>query len=80
MAGEDGDDEMTGDRGSDRMFGGNGNDEITGGFDIDTIDGGPGDDVINAKDQSSDTVECGAGTDRAAVDRNDRVSGCEIID
>jgi Ca2+-binding RTX toxin-like protein len=71
---------MTGDRGNDSMFGGNGNDLITGGFDVDNMDGGPGDDIINAKDSERDVVDCGSGLDRASIDRNDVVKGCEVID
>jgi hypothetical protein len=53
---------------------------ITGGPSPDKITGGTGDDVINAKDGSKDTIDCGTGSDRVTVDAIDVVSSnCEQV-
>jgi hypothetical protein len=36
-------------------------------------------DVINAANGIRETVNCGAGADRATVDRTARVTGCERV-
>ena len=77
LLGTYGDDVINGLAGGDRIDGREGNDRLTGGPGKDQILGGPGDDRINAKDGAADVVTCGAGKDRAVVDRKDRVSGCE---
>jgi hypothetical protein len=72
-----GDDRLTGDAAGNTIDGGAGNDTIVGGKGFDFLYGGPGDDVIDARDGTQDVVDCGAGRDRAIVDRVDLVTGCE---
>jgi hypothetical protein len=50
------------------------------GIGADVLSGGSGDDVINAKDGSKDTIDCGTGSDRVTVDAIDVVSSnCEQV-
>jgi Ca2+-binding RTX toxin-like protein len=65
--------------GDDRVSGGPGRDSISGGHGRDEISAGPGNDAVQTSDADRDTVDCGAGHDRAYVSRNDRVTGCEIV-
>ena len=80
LEGGDGADVLDGGRGEDRLLGQAGADTLTGGFDEDRMAGGPGDDHLRAVDGRRDVVDCGAGRDRAEVDAQDRVSGCEVVD
>lgn len=57
--------------------GGGGNDKIRGHKGFDNIRAGAGDDVIKADDGKPDNVNCGAGEDKADVDRKDDLKGCE---
>jgi Ca2+-binding RTX toxin-like protein len=87
MRGEGGHDCLVGGAGADRMTGGDGADRLVGGRGRDTLVGGPGanaydagggDDVVRARNGTPESVRCGAGRDRAYVDRRDRVRGCEL--
>jgi Ca2+-binding RTX toxin-like protein len=53
---------------------------ITGGPGYQVINGTAGNDVINARDEGPDTIECGAGNDTVYVDRSeDGVYDCETV-
>jgi len=53
-------------------------DELDGGHGA--LKGGSGNDTISARDRKRDTINCGAGRDRAVVDRIDRVArNCERV-
>jgi Ca2+-binding RTX toxin-like protein len=54
-----------------------GEDRITGTDGRDRLFGGSDSDVIRARDQVADRVNCGGGLDSARVDRRDKVRGCE---
>ena len=71
---------LQGGPGSDKITGQGGMDMITGGRGSDLLSGGPGPDRINTRDESRDTVRCGAGRDRVNADRKDRLRACEAID
>jgi hypothetical protein len=45
----------------------------------DVVATGKGDDAVMARDGGFDLVDCGAGTDNAVVDPQDRVVGCESV-
>ena len=75
-----GNDTLLGGAGDDRIEGGPGNDVITGGGGADRLFGGPGSDTINAADGERDTIDCGAGRDRASADSFDVVKNCEVVD
>jgi hypothetical protein len=70
-------DTLAGNSRANTLDGGPGADDITGGRGTDGLYGGAGDDRIDAADGAVDVVDCGAGRDRATVDRVDRVTGCE---
>ena len=74
-----GGDALDGLAGDDCLFGEDGGDRIVGGAGSDVVDGGPGGDRLRARDGERDRVRCGKGADRARVDRNDRVRGCEKV-
>lgn len=79
LLGGRGNDVLLGEAGNDRLTGGSGNDVLTGGPGTNGYDAGRGNDVVNAANRRKETVRCGPGKDRARVDRNDRVSGCERV-
>jgi Ca2+-binding RTX toxin-like protein len=86
LYGEGGNDSLAGGSGSDALFGGDGADRLTDVDGRDRFSGGRGNDRIDARDRlpggrrAADTVSCGAGRDRALVDRRDRVaSDCEVV-
>jgi Ca2+-binding RTX toxin-like protein len=80
LSGASGDDGLTGDAGDDKLNGGNGNDKVTPGAGQDKVAAGGGNDEIAARDGTRDTVDCGAGRDKAAVDRRDVVkANCERV-
>jgi serralysin len=60
--------------GNDVLSGARGNDRIVGGPGVDLLSGGDGKDVLRAANGTRDVVRCGAGRDRAVVDRKDSVS------
>jgi Ca2+-binding RTX toxin-like protein len=82
-------DQLFGDNGDDELYGGNGPDRILGDFDKDYIVGGQGQDylsgnahadIIEAADAQIDGVYCGNGEkDKASVDEEDEVGGCEFV-
>ena len=75
----DGDDDIRGDSGNDRLIGSGGSDTVRGGPGEDRVDGGDGNDRLYAADSSRDVVACGAGFDRARVDRADKRIACESV-
>jgi Ca2+-binding RTX toxin-like protein len=87
--GLNGRDELFGDNGDDELYGGNGQDRFLGDYDEDYIVGGQGwdylsgnahADIIEAADGRADDVYCGNGeNDRASVDKEDTVGGCEYV-
>jgi Ca2+-binding RTX toxin-like protein len=87
--GLNGRDELFGDNGDDELYGGNGQDRILGDYDEDYIVGGQGRDylsgnahadIVEAADGRADDVYCGNGeNDRASVDKEDTVGGCEFV-
>jgi hypothetical protein len=77
--GRGGNDTILGGAGNDRLEGGPGSDVVDGGSGSDVLSGGPGSDTLRAADGHKDRVVCGAGRDRALVDRVDVVSGCESV-
>lgn len=61
------------------VLGGSGDDRLNGGNGRDTLKGGSGNEVINTRDKTKDFIKCGAGQDKVAADRVDKVAGdCEI--
>jgi Ca2+-binding RTX toxin-like protein len=53
---------------------------INGGSGYDVIKGTAGNDVIQARDNGPDTIDCGAGNDTVYVDRSeDGVYDCENV-
>jgi Ca2+-binding RTX toxin-like protein len=80
VRGRGGDDDINGGAGNDRLNGGAGNDVIVGGPGNDQIFGGPGNDTIDARDEESDFVDCGRGTDTVFFDEGlDQVVNCENL-
>jgi Ca2+-binding RTX toxin-like protein len=79
LNGQSGNDSVAGGAGNDRLAGSTGDDKLTGGAGTNTYSGGPGKDTINARNGRKETVDCGAGRDKATVDRNDRVKSCEQV-
>lgn len=61
------------------LLGEEGDDRITGTDGRDRLFGGSDSDVIRAKDQIADRVNCGGGLDSARVDQRDKVRGCEDV-
>jgi Ca2+-binding RTX toxin-like protein len=79
MDGGDGNDALRGGAGNDKLNGRVGNDKIGGDAGRDIFSGGTGNDTIRARDGSADRINCGAGRDKAVIDRTDRVVGCETV-
>ena len=64
----------------DVILGRSGADVLRGGPGRDTLDGGRGNDRIRARDGERDEIRCGAGRDRAFVDKRDHVArDCETV-
>lgn len=63
----------------DTVVGSRSGDQIAGGAGRDRICGRGGRDVIRSADGSPDTLDCGAGFDRAVVNARDRVRRCERV-
>jgi Ca2+-binding RTX toxin-like protein len=75
-----GNDRIYGDRGRDNLSGGRGADRIVGGKHADRLSGGPGADSLSSRDRRRrERVLGGRGSDRAKVDRGDRVRGVERV-
>ncbi len=79
LIGAAGNDTLRGEDGDDRLTGGVGNDKLVGGGGVNAYNAGPGNDTVDAANGRVELVVCGAGRDRARVDRRDRVSGCERV-
>jgi Ca2+-binding RTX toxin-like protein len=81
LLGEAGNDRLRGGGRDDTLDGGRGSDRIRAGWGTDMVDAGPGNDIVSAgeNDAAVDTIDCGAGLDRAYVNRRDRVFNCEAI-
>jgi Ca2+-binding RTX toxin-like protein len=79
LDGGSGGDRIHGDAGKDKIRGGRGNDDITPGTGQDTVAAQGGDDEIFARDQTRDTIDCGAGRDKVKADRTDSVKNCEFV-
>ena len=88
LIGKGDDDRLDGGSGRDSLRAGAGDDTLIGASGNDTLDGGPGRDIfrggagsdrLHAADAKRDTVDCGAGRDRATVDRLDKVKHCENV-
>jgi Ca2+-binding RTX toxin-like protein len=79
LLGGRGGDTLQGDTGDDRLTGGSGADVLVGGPGTNAYDAGRGNDVVNAANHRIELIRCGAGKDRARVDRRDRVIGCERV-
>ena len=85
-----GNDTVNGDAGNDRLWGGpdndtvnggDGNDWIHAGYGVDAVNAGNGDDLVwaAADDGNVDTVDCGAGADRAVIRAGDIALNCEVV-
>ena len=72
-------DVILGESGHDIIRGRGGPDLIIGGPGRDRLYGGAGNDSIDARDRARDFVDGGAGRDRAAIDRSDRVISTETV-
>ena len=80
VLGGSGDDVLDGGAGADRLEGEDGADEIYGGAGGDRIDAGGSNDRVQARDRTSDLVDCGAGNaDVVIADAADNVSRCENV-
>lgn len=79
LVGGAGNDTLRGESGDDRLTGGAGADMLVGGSGVNAYDAGPGNDVVDAANRRAELVRCGAGRDRARVDRRDTVIGCEAV-
>lgn len=77
LGGTPANDTICGLAGADRLVGGQGQDVLEGGPGTDSVLGGPGSDSIMARDGARDLVDGGGGSDRAQVDRIDRVRAVE---
>lgn len=63
---------------TDVVRGNDGNDTLDGRGGGDVVYGGAGDDRIEARDGVADTIDCGDGDDRAAIDAIDTAANCEV--
>lgn len=80
LFGAGGNDTLRGGKGNDKLFGGAGDDKLDGGKGKNSYKAGAGNDAISARNGRKETVDCGPGKrDRATVDKNDRVKGCERV-
>lgn len=80
VSGGAGNDRIFGSAGDNLLYGGEGNDEIDGAGGYDLLSGDDGDDTLQARDDNSERVDCGAGADTAHADVIDRLAGCETAD
>jgi Ca2+-binding RTX toxin-like protein len=79
LLGGRGSDTLRGEGGDDRLTGGSGADVLIGGPGTNAYDAGKGNDVVQAVNGRREVIRCGAGKDRARVDRRDRVYSCERV-
>ena len=77
LSGGPGNDVLDGGDGADFLAGEDGNDQLSGGSGVDAYFGGEGDDNVTAFDGLCESVDCGGGTDGAAVDVADTLANCE---
>lgn len=85
LLGETGDDELRGDGGDDTINGGAGADQFVGDRPCTVFSCRLGDDEIQARDGTRDSIACGGGADHAVVDRVDVLASdpweaCERVD
>jgi hypothetical protein len=81
LRGGPGADVLLGGHGSDRMDGGAGTDLLSDGTGVNSYAGGDGNDWISARQGIAEQISCGSGSDRATVDRRDRVArDCERVE
>ena len=73
LIGGGGDDTLRGGPGRDRLTGGGGNDKLVGNGGKNAFDAGSGNDTIKARNQTAEPVKCGNGSDRAVVDKADKL-------
>ena len=72
---------VDGGNGDDRLTGGDAADVLLGGIGADFADGGAGDDVIESRDELSDSAWCGAGRDSVTAEVLDFLdTACERVD
>jgi hypothetical protein len=79
LGGGTGRDRLRGGDDDDVVNGGKGADNLNGGAGEDQIRGGRGGDKVKAADGEADTINCGSGKDRAVVDDEDTVKGCDRV-
>ena len=79
IVGSFGNDRLPGTICDDVIYGLPGNDVLIGRAGNDTLIGGRGNDRLRSRDGEFDVVRCGAGFDRARVDRIDVTLRCEIV-
>jgi Ca2+-binding RTX toxin-like protein len=79
IEGSDGNDRLNGGNGADKLRGGDGNDKLTGGPGKNTYLGGSGRDAVSAANGVKESINCGADSDRATADKNDKLRGCERV-
>jgi hypothetical protein len=66
--------------GNDCVGGQSGDDSVNGGAGRDDLSGGSGDDRLQAVDGDRDTIDCGAGKDKAVIDdTGDKTENCERV-
>jgi Ca2+-binding RTX toxin-like protein len=80
LDGGTGNDKVSGGDGNDKLKGGKGDDKLSGGTGKNSYSGASGNDSISARNGKKEKVDCGSGNkDRATVDHNDKVKGCEKV-
>lgn len=79
LQGGTGGDHLDAGAGDDLLDGARGTDVLLGGAGRDRLRGGAGDDFLLAADGRRDVVDCGPGSDAAAVDERDVVRNCEHV-
>jgi hypothetical protein len=77
LVGGAGADTLVGDAQINDIHGGPGDDIVIGGSGPDTLSGDADDDDMRARDQETDTVDCGAGADKATLDDIDLAANCD---
>ncbi len=79
LSGGPGNDVLDAGDGTDTLLGDAGNDQLIGGSGVDGYAGGEGDDNLTAFDGLAESLDCGGGTDGAAVDVADTLANCENV-
>jgi Ca2+-binding RTX toxin-like protein len=71
---------LIGNAGDDALDGNGGDDELVGGAGGDFLAGGTENDLVNASDNTADTIRCEGGTDTLTADLRDvDATGCETV-